>query len=546
MPLVIFNDAIDDVPDKAEADGFTGFDGTTDAAKLAPDIVRDGENLWADVDLLLQTRPGLAFNTLLTRAALGGGSQQPRGMAYYDIPGKEAVLVSGDGKLYEITDDADNATSNVLTPTPSATATAYFAQLVDHMFYSDGTLRWSLYSGGAWSHGSVTTFSSGAAMPTWSVICAHGLRLLAVDPATGKIYASAIGQANAAADWVSTENIRVNAEGDLPRAMLSGQSGNLIVICERSAWMVDTADASAANWTIRRITTLAGTAAGRTAVQVGQDVLFLADPRLGVVSLGALAATDSISAQTTLSAPVQSYLRRINAAALETAWAVMWGDLYLLAVPLDSATVPNYFLPFNTRTRRWAPPWTATLPTLTVSATDLAFAGFVCGATANFGGTAETLLCDNTGRVLRWDDTTEKDASAAATEQEIVSWATTKSFTHEVAGHYKQPMLLELEWFNSTGQEVQVNLVRDGLQAYPDEALVDCEIVASGLATASVQSFPLHFPLEFLPNESYTRTFAIRGFGRYRRAAVQIVAGKKRMRLRAVRLSSFIDAPPLS
>lgn len=546
MSLPLFNEVLDDTPDKAEADGLTGFDGTADAAKILPEIIRAGENLWADVDLLMQTRPALKFNTVLSRVALGGGSHQPRGMGYYDVPTREAVLVSGDAKLYEITDDGDNVTSNVLTPTPSATVDAIFAQLVDRMFWSDGTMHWSLYSGGAWTHGTVTTFSDASAMPTWSAICEHKLRLFAIDPATGKIYASAIGQANAAADWVKTDNFRLKAEGDMPRALISGQGGNLIIICERSAWMADTSSTTVANWTFRKITDLAGTSAGKTAVQVGQDVLFLSDVKIGLVSLGGLAFTDSINPQTSISAPLQRYIKRINPAAVSASWAVMWGDLYLLAVPLDLATVPNYILPFNTRTRRWGTPWTCTLPKLTISGTDITFSGWACGVTSNFGGTQETIVCDNTGRALRFDDTYEKDQSASGTEQEIVSWATTKAFTHERAEHYKQPFLAEVEWFNSTAQAVQLNLVRDGQEAYPDKLLANCEIIAADVATASAIGFPIHFPLEFQVNESYTLTSNIRGFGRYRKASVQIVSTKRRMRLRAVRLSSFLDAPPMS
>jgi len=662
MTLPLFNESLDDTPDNAAAEGFTGYDSTADPARLAADIVRAGENMWADVDLLIQTRPALKFNTLLTRTTLGAGSHIPRGMGYYDVPTREAMLVSADGKLLEITDDGDDVTSNVLSATPvaqvetatavgtitldgnatvvvtaalvtgsplavnvavlntdtastwagkvraaltataaitahytvggagatitltaivkaandatlnisldngtctgittaatsanttagvapaAAMAPAYFAQLVDRMFWSDGTLNWSLYSGG-WSHGTVTAFSSGAAMPAWGAICSHGLRLLAVDPATGKIYASAIGTAYLAANWTATDNFRVTAEGDMPQALISGQGGNLIVICERSAWMVNTSAASVADWTVIRITNLAGTAAPKTAVQVGQDVIFLSDLKIGVLSLGALANTDSISPQTALSAPMQRFVKRVNPAALSTAWASMWGNLYLLAVPLDEATVPSHILPFNTLTRRWGTPWTATLPSLTVDATEMTFAGFVCGGVSNFGGSAQTLICDNTGRALRWDADYEKDQSAAATDQEIVSWMTTKAFTHERPDHYKQPMLCGIEWYNSTGQEVQINLVRDGRQAYPDEALADCEIIAEGLSTSSVSFFPIHFPLEFLANESYDRTFNVRGFGRYRKASVQIVSAKRRMKVRAVRLASFLDAPPLS
>lgn len=542
--MMLGSDTIDDVPDKVAADGFSGFDATTEATKLTPAIIRAGSNVWMDVDNLVQTRPGLRFNTLLTRAALGGGSHSPRGAGYYDTPGREAVLVSGDGKLYEITDDANNAASNVLAPTPSASADAYFAQLVDRMFWSDGTLRWSLYSGGAWSHGTVTTFSDASPMPTWKMVCAHGFRLLAYDPASDKIYASDVALASAAANWSPTANIRVGTgEGDPVQQLISGQGGNLIVVKERSAWMVDTSSATVSNWTSRRITNLAGAIEGKTAVQVGQDVIFLS--ALGVLSLGALATTDSISPAVTLSTPVQRYLNRVNMAAISTAWAVMWRDLYLLAVPLDDATTPDTILPFNVKTRQWGAPWTATLPTLTVSATNLPFTGFVCGVTANFGRSQETIIFDNTGRALRLDRDFEKDEYSAGVTQEIESWLTTKAFTHEQAEHYKQPFWMQADFFGSSAANVQINLVRDGLRAYPDKALVDCEKIADVTATNSLQSFPIRFPYGFQPNESYTRNFTIRNMNRYKSAGIQIFSAQGRLKLRAIRLASFMDEAAL-
>jgi hypothetical protein len=543
MSLALFNETKDDTPDKTGAEGFAGCDALTDPTRLGPETIRAGENIWFDADLLAQTRPGLRFNTALTRTAVGAEAVKVRGLGYYDIPAKEAVLVSGDGKLYEITGAGNAATSNVLTPTPSATATAHFAQLVDRMFYSEGTLRWSLWSGVAWSHGSVTAFSNAAAMPAWGVICAHGLRLLAYDPATDKIHASAVGQASAAGDWVQTENIRVGTgEGDPVLALISGQNGFLVVIKERSAWYVDTSDASVGNWSSRRITNLAGAVAGRTAVQVGQDVLFLSS--FGVVALGALATTDSISPAANLSRPLQPFIDRINPAALGTAWATLWRDHYLLAVPLDAATQPSHLLPFNTTTRRWGAPWACTMPAHSVGA-GVAFTGWSGAVVANFGAVQETLLADNTGRVFRLDRTYEKDESAPNVTQDIVSWLTIRACDHGLAENWKQPLLAIVEWFNSTGADVQINLVRDGRRSYPDLALNACEVIAANLATNALMTFPIKFPWQFQPNAGYTRQFPLRGRGRYKHASLQIVSRKNRLKLRAARLASFVDAPDL-
>jgi hypothetical protein len=535
------NDAVDDQPDKVSAEAFTGFDLAAEPTALADGICQGGLNVWCDVDLLVQTRPALRFASQLTRATLGDGPHAPRGAGYYDVPGFECVLVSGDGKLYEVLGAGNNVTANVLAPTPSATAKAVFAQLVGTMFWCDGTLHHSTYAGGAWTHGTVTTFDGGGAMPAWDFIVQHGGRVLAHDPATNKLYASAVGAASLPANWAATENIIVgDGVGDPLKWAVSGQNGLLFVVNERSAWAVDTSDANVANWRATRITALAGARAGETVVQIGQAIYFLSAD--GVVSLGALATSDSISPKATLGAPVKPILDRINAGAIGTAWATKWGPLYVLVVAIDDATTPNCLLCYHTLTGQWAPPWTATLPDQTVDGTLLEFAGFGAGVVTHFGDKEETLILDNTGRVLRLDARYEHDEFAVNSEQSIESWVMTKAFTHELPDNNKEPFLLPVEFFNSTASAVQVNLVRDGAQAYPEIPLAQCEAAATGLATNALQTFPIKFPFKFLPNRGYKRTLLVRGFNPYQNAAVQVVSGRGRLKLRAARLQSFIDS----
>lgn len=548
MEHPLFNDQLDDTPDKTGAGGFVGYDELTEPTKLAEGVLRAGLNMYMDSDLLAQTRPGLRFNTQLSRAALGGFIE-PLGAGYYDVPAREAVLVSADAKLIEITGSGNNATSNVLTPTPSGTAIATFAQLVDRMFWSDGTLHWSMYSGGAWSHGTRTTFSDASAMPTWGIICAHGLRLMAYDPAADKIYASAIGAADAAANWVPTDNIKLGwGEGDPVLAMISGQGGYLVVIKERSAWYVDTSDASVANWSAKRITALTGARAGRTAVQIGQDVYFLSNA--GVVSLGALADSISINPQTVLSTPVQPLLDQMSATYADRSFAFKWRDFYVLVYPVSNSR-PNRILAFNTTTKQWATPWRSTVPTLTVAASDIVSNCFTAACTTNFGGSEQALLFTGTGVSVRLDRDYEYDEYQNGTTQHIESHMTIRACDHEVPEAWKQPLLVVIEWYKSTAQNVQINLVRDGLQAYPDIALASCKIIASGIATNALATFPVIFPWRFQANAAYTRQFPLRGgplhgSNRYKHASIQLWSEKYRMKVRAVRLVSFIDAPDLS
>lgn len=543
----IFNDALDDTPADALAEAFVGMDMVTKPSRLIPGAVRNGKNMWADVDQVLQTRPAAKFVALLNDTP-GAGTYRIQGGAYYDIPGTERILAVRQGELYELSAAADNTTPTYLSgPTFSTSLDVVMTQLVDRMFSSDGTLHWHLYSAG-WTHGTVTQFSDATAMPTWAQILAHNFRLLAVESGGNKIYASAIGQANAAADWVKTDTIRVGSgQGDPCKRLLRAQGGNVIVLNEASAWLVDTTNATVSNWSSTLITDLTGCVEGKTAVPFGQDVLFLS--RYGVVSLGALQTTDSINASTTLSAPIQKLIDRINWSAIGTAWATAWRDLYILALPLDAETYPEHLICYHTKTAKWSTPWEIPLDDVTVSTgptVTATFAGYSFGFNTRFAAKQETILGDTCGRLLRLDDQAEEDQSSAATSHEIESWATLKAMDYEAPTHLKQPFWMEAEFYRSTGQSVQINLVRDGLLTYPDKALVDCEIIADGLTTGNLTTFPIVFPLVFQANESYRKSFTIRNLGRFREASLQFVAAQGQLRIRAAQLSAFIDTPLLN
>ena len=86
-------------------------------------------------------------------------------------------------------------------------------------------------------------------------------------------------------------------------------------------------------WTSAAITQQIGCVAGRTAVTIGQDTLFLT--RKGVASLGRLAQADTVSEAVFLSLPIRPTIDRINWAAVGTAFATEWAGYYLLALPLD-------------------------------------------------------------------------------------------------------------------------------------------------------------------------------------------------------------------
>jgi hypothetical protein len=581
MPLDLYSETKDDAPATAESSGFSGADFATKADALAPDLIAAGENVYADESGYLTTRPGLRWVTLCHDEAVTSGTA-PQGIAYYDTPQTEQLIVARDGLLYSVADDVPGAATTLVGGTPpvlSTTAPVRFAQLVDRLFHHDDAagLRWSLYAGGVWTHGAVAAFANTDAMPAWGGIVAHGLRLFAWTADGARLYASAIGEAHLAANWTKTDNLRFGiGEGDPIMAAVSSQGGNLLVFTRAAVYAVDARAAAVADWTITNVSRLAGCAAARSVVAFGQDVLFLT--RHGVVALGALADDVSINPAETVSAPMQPLIDRINWNAREAIHATIWRDFYLLALPLDNEETASVWLPYNVRTRRWAAPWRSTLaglvlgdyegailrdeegalladagPTALVDSgvapgtvDTLTSTGWSAAVVCHFSGRQETLLADDAGRILRIDPAHEQDDPAPDFSQEIQSWATLKAQDFGLPQHPKQPFTLEAQFYASTATGLQIAYVPDGELAFPSIALADAQRIETGTATGALGVFPLRFPLRFRAASLTRKQYHIRRLPRFRSASIQLYAARGRMRLRSVRMSAFVDTPELS
>jgi hypothetical protein len=548
MPLALYSDALDDVPEVETETGFFGVDETLKPTLLAPGMLHGGSNILLDVDGLVKTRPGLRYNALLNTTPLNVGTYAVQGIGYYDIPGFERTLAVRNGRMYEVSSDQVGAIVALITGVaPSATAPVKFEQLVDRAFWVDGTvLGWVQRSGGVWNTGTVDLLSTGDAMPAFTLLCAHAFRLFGVVDESDEIYPSnelSAHVSGVAGDWDPIKTVRVGKGGGDPiKALLSGQDNNLISLNQGSCWQIDTTDASPANWPIRKITDKAGCVAGGTAVQFGQDIMFLS--RYGVVSLGALERTDSISPATTLSAPIQSTMDRINWSAVSTAFAVVWKNFYLLAVALDNSPVPNVILPYNVSTQKWMGSWTGNLFGIEIATGPSVFAnftGFTAGVNTTFAGKQEAIIGDSCGRLLRFDDTVQKDFDNASNGNDVVAWAYLRSLVFGMQENSKQPFWLETEFYKSTSTNLTVAIVRDDAPTYPEVAIGACEVVASGLRGSNFPTFPFVLPLTLVTRFTSRFPKHIRNFQPFRELAVQIISYNGTMNLRQIKAAAFID-----
>jgi hypothetical protein len=410
--------------------------------------------------------------------------------------------------------------------------------LIDTLYtLHNGVLRWILYSGGTWTSGFVSTFSDASPMPVWSRIASQGFRLLLLEANGYKLYASAVGAAATAANWVKTENIRVgDGSGDPGRGLVANQGGYVTMLNALSVYQINMTAPAVADWSSLRITSATGCVEGRTAVAFGQEIYFLA--RQGVVALGSLSDTISISPSSTLSAPIKSIIDRINWTYITQAFATSWREFYLLALPLDSNTLPQYIVAYHTRLKRWMPLWDFTSAS---SATQYGgpittYVGLCAAEVVNFGDKAETVLADNCGRILRLDDTTVMDEFTVAGPTYPFAWLATRAMEHDATDALKQPLLVEVEQVDSLSTVIVVGFLPDGTSPITTPYPTGWSSVLLG-------------GTYYDPVSGVDRTrFSTRNRARFRQVAVQVASQNTAggLRVRAVKNSAFLDVPQLS
>jgi len=94
-----------------------------------------------------------------------------------------------------------------------------------------------------------------------------------------------------------------------------------------------------------------GCAAEKSVATVGADVFFLS--RTGVYRVLQVIQGRIQTAPVPVSDPIEPLIGRINWACADRAVAAVWGQYYLVAVPLDGATSNNVILRYNTVSDNW-------------------------------------------------------------------------------------------------------------------------------------------------------------------------------------------------
>lgn len=495
-----------------------GMDGFQRATLLNPDVSQYLQNVNILDNLEARTRAGA---DMLGGDEPSGGANQIQGLFYFDTISYEQLIAGSNSKLWKY-DGSTWAEMTGFTLT-SGTAQLAMAQGVDYVAIADGVSNMRSWSGLSFANlGSNTGTATSDAPVGASILCWHTGRMFA----SGRTAEDDVIYASFLLDFSSTKWDHVNfkirvghGEGDPIRAMASLQDFNLCVLKENSVYLVvtDPTESSAADWVVRRLSRGHGIVGKRAWAMVGNDLLFMS--RDGVRSVRRMAAA---AGQYELTPPIsqamQAYIDRINWTASNTIAAHSYKHLVLFAVPLDTATSPNYVLVYNARLNAWTGVWTG----WTVRQFE----------TTRFAGVDRLVIGEQTGLVRRWKDVDDATDDDTYTEDSapIATKVWTRAFLFGQPVNDKDGYHSEMR-FSVSNAIVNVTALGDNS---------DLRTWQHDLRQTGV-TLPVNLPFDLASPRAVTGRRGLRGLPAFNELFLKIETTSGWFALRNVTLSAFLN-----
>jgi hypothetical protein len=272
-------------------------------------------------------------------------------------------------------------------------------------------------------------------------------------------------------------------------------------------------------WSAETVSRKVGCVAHRSIQQIGNDVFFLSDD--GVRSIGRTLNERQIGISDPLSDPIRSIIERINWEFADSACSAFYKNRYLLAVPLDSATSPNYVLVYNVLTRSWSGYWSGWNPTVF--------------AETRFSGIKKVVFGQEDGSVMEWLDWKSEDASS---EDDYTDNGTVYPTMMLSRGHHFEDQIgpksgyhYELEFYRSDS-EVEVSVILD-------------RNTESSSYTGDTRKTPLVLPLD-LPFQlpaigSFRVSRDLQQYGQFHSIQFRVRSESGKLSVQAINLAGFRD-----
>ena len=501
MPLT-FSEAIDDPVVFSASTDFRGGMNSTVLPHLLPDNqYAEAKNMELTMTGRLQTRPGYEVEgSMATSSAV-------RNLVWYDLVGSELVVATQDNELKKW-DGSTFTTVSGFGMTGQLSAFQFFNKV---LYVGQSTLK--DFDGTNITTPSLTGTTAG------NIACAHANRVVRAGDSSNpeRLYVSDAG-AGGYTTWNGwSGSIDVGAEGEIITGLKSWDVNNLLVFKSHSTYLAVTTGptgtmTTAADWTIQSVSSVVGCVAHETAVQVGTDIWWLS--KQGVVSVRRLRQETQREIVNSLSAPIQSYIDRINWQQVHKATAVYHDNKYILSVPLDSATEPDHMLVFDTYHQTWAAYWTG-----------LDAASAVVGY---FDEIPTLYLGSSDGELRKMDEDLKTDDG-----NDLASHAYLKAFSFNEPVSPKALLNVELEFQDSTAT-ADLNLRLDG----STNDVLELDDFATG---NSLLTFPWTFPVTFVEPGLYRKAISLLHHRRVRQVQPRLSATAERLSLRSIILSGFVE-----
>jgi len=489
--------------------------------KLVNIIVRDNYEAW--------TRPGADPMAAATGATpLGTGAINS--LTYFDTPANKFLLAAINGALKSCQGPGQPWTATGFTTNTPGNALE-MEQGIDSLLLSDGENAMSILD----QNLTLTACSNDP-----NVDPPVGAKILRF--ATGRMFAAGFAGSVAGKErdavWVSnrlafgsgqwngtTRSFRVGAgDGDPVTAICPMQGSMLAVFKANSVWLVN-ADPTAepTNFSASTVVDSVGFSVGCVgkwaATGFQNDVFFMAQD--GVRTIQRMqSAVGQWQLTSPISQPVQQYINRINPAYWQSIAATTYKEFVLFAVPLDSSTVNNAVLVYNTRLAKWLGCWTGWTPTRFAS--------------PRFGGVVQLAFGDSIGHGNLWTDAadTSNPATYLDNGQNIPSTIWTRSF------QFGQPANTKTA-YNCTLRFTAGNA------AATVTAVMDLAQTASFNAAFSVSGDKLgvgRLPFQLASVKPVKVQNSLRSLPKFQELYLQIATTSGWIKLRNVTVTAFVNA----
>lgn len=282
---------------------------------------------------------------------------------------------------------------------------------------------------------------------------------------------------NGSALFTANDSFRVGiGDSDKIVALQPYKDFRLCVLKDHSIFIVnaDPTQSDISNWAIQQVTDKVGCVAEKSAVNVGNDIVFLA--RDGIRTVSNLFQQEQIGTSSPLSSPIEDIIERINWAHAHKAVATHWKGQYILSVPLDEAIEPNACIVYNVNSGRWLGTWTGPRITgMTISAITGERKKLVCS----------NILSDGSCNLVEYRDFIDEDSAIdtdymdrleSDTETAIPFRVVTRGMDFGEGLNPKNVDYLEVEFWRSNAY-VNIRIIGD---AGEEVVLTNGEVIYSG------------------------------------------------------------------